>query len=176
MHSRADDFEAEISTDDVADDPMDALEELLVCTLLWAPRAEAHKVTGVLRPEDFYTPIYRELFEVIAALIAEGAPHETAMVAARLERDGRLAGHAGQRLSRALVTAATAGADRTGLGHYARAVAAAAYRRSFRDAGLAIAEAAESLPESDLFEHMVTLGRRQRAATERLAALQAAGL
>lgn len=27
---------------DVADDPMDALEELLLCTLLWAPQAEAH--------------------------------------------------------------------------------------------------------------------------------------
>ncbi|WP_407440793.1 hypothetical protein [Rhodococcus sp. (in: high G+C Gram-positive bacteria)] len=62
-------------------------------------------------------PIYRGLFEVIAALVAEGVPHETPMVAARLERDGRLAGHTGQRLSRALVTAATAGADRAGLGH-----------------------------------------------------------
>ncbi|BDB63529.1 DnaB-like helicase N-terminal domain-containing protein [Rhodococcus sp. RDE2] len=165
-----------IGPDDFALDPMEDLEEQCVCALLWAHPADGAKVTAHLRGEDFHLPIYRELFEVIAALAGEGAPHTAAMVAARLEQDGRLGGHAGERLRRALVGATTVGADGASVGFYARAVASAAYRRSFRDVGLAIAEAAETLPEHELFEHMVDLGRRQRAATVRLAALRAAGL
>lgn len=165
-----------IGQDDFAVDPMEGLEEQCVCALLWAHPTSARAVTAHLRGEDFHLPIYRELFEVIAALVADGAPHTAAMVAAQLEQDGRLGGHAGDRLRRALIGATTAGADGASVGYYARAVASAAYRRSFRDAGLAIAEAAETLPETDLFEHMVALGLRQRAATARLAALRAAGL
>lgn len=161
---------------DLDPDPMEDLEEQCVCALLWAHPGAAKLVTDHLRAEDFHLPIYRELFEVIAALVDERAPHGTAMVAARLDRDGRLGGYAGDRLRRGLVAATTAGADGATVGYYARAVASAAYRRSFRDAGLAIAEAAETLPEADLFAHMVTLGTRQRAAAARLAALTEAGL
>lgn len=171
-----DHFDTVIDSDDVESTPIGDLEELLIGALLWAHPAAAKQVTEHMCRDDFAIPLYRELFEVIAGLVTEGAPHSTPMVAARLERDGRLGGHAGQRLKAALVAATTVGADGGAVGHYARAVASAAYRRSFHDAGLAIAEAAQTLPESDLFEHMVTLGRRQRAATKRLAALRAAGL
>lgn len=165
-----------IGPDDFAVDPMEDLEEQCVCALLWAHPADATTVVKHLRGEDFHLPLYRELFDVVATLVTEGAPHTAAMVAARLEQDGRLGGHTGDRLRRALVAATTAGADGASVGYYARAVASAAYRRSFRDVGLAIAEAAEILPENDLFAHMVDLGRRQRAATVRLAALRTAGL
>lgn len=173
--SAAQEFEP-IEPDDFALDPTADLEEQCVCALLWAHPAAARKVVEHLRPEDFHVPLHRELVEVVATLVAEGVPHGTSMVVARLERDGRLGGHAGDRLRRAVVNATSAGADGGAVGHYARAVVSAAYRRSFHQAGLAIAEAAQMLPEEQLFEHMVELGRRQRAATERLAALRAVGL
>jgi len=174
--STADHFDTVIDSEDVESTPIGDLEELLIGALLWAHPAAAKRVTEHLCGEDFALPLYRELFEVIGELIGEGAPHQAPMVAARLDRDGRLGGHTGQRLKAALVSAATVGADGAAVGHYARAVASAAYRRSFHQVGLAIADAAETLPETELFEHMVSLGRRQRAATERLAALRAAGL
>jgi len=173
--SAAGEFEP-IGAEDLALDPLEDLEEQCLCALLWAHPAAARTVVAHLRPEDFHVPIYRELVEVVATLVTEGVPHGTSMVVARLERDGRLGGHAGDRLRRAVVNATTAGADGGAVGHYARAVASAAYRRSFHQTGLAIAEAAQMLPEEQLFEHMVELGRRQRAATERLAALRAVGL
>jgi len=174
--STAEESEDVIGPEDVDSTPIGDLEELLIGALLWAHPAAAKHVTKHLTPDDFALPLYRELFEAIAELISEGAPHQAPMVAGRLDRDGRLGGHAGQRLKAALLSATTVGADGAAVAHYARAVASAAYRRSFHDAGLAIAEAAQSLPEADLFEHMVTLGRRQRAATKRLTALRAAGL
>ncbi|WP_137875569.1 DnaB-like helicase N-terminal domain-containing protein [Rhodococcus sp. Q] len=165
-----------IGDGDLELDPVADLEELLLSALLWAhPAAVQHAVEHV-RGEDFHTPVHRELFEVIAAMAAEGAPTAAPMVAARLDRDGLLGGHAGERRRRVLLSAATAGADGASVGHYARAVVCAAYRRSFHEAGLAITEAAQSLPEADLFEHMLRLGRRQRAAAERLNAVRDAAL
>ena len=52
--------------------------------------------------------------------------------------------------------------------HYAVTVVAAAYRRGFHAAGAAITQAAEELPQAELFEHLVSIGRGQRTATERL--------
>ncbi len=49
-----------------------------------------------------------------------------------------------------------------------RAVLAQAYRRSFVDAAQSLAQAAQHLPEDQLFEHLLTIGRQQRTATERL--------
>ncbi|WP_368680359.1 hypothetical protein R1X32_07355 (plasmid) [Rhodococcus opacus] len=48
----------------------------------------------------------------------------TAMVAAALEQDGRLTGHHGALLSRALADTTTAGADAIAVGYYAKAVIA----------------------------------------------------
>ncbi len=94
------------------------------------------------------------------------------MVAVKLEQDGRLGGHHGGRLTRALTDVTLAGADGIAAGHYAHAVITRAYRRGFHDVARSLAEAAETLPEDQLFEHMVTLGRERRTATERLEAIR----
>jgi len=60
-----------------------------------------------------------------------------------------------------------AGSSPEMVGHYAVTVVAAAYRRGFHAAGGAIIQAAEELPQGELFEHLVSIGRGQRTATER---------
>jgi len=54
------------------------------------------------------------------------------------------------------------------VGHYAVAVLSADYRRSFHRAARSMAAAAEQLPQDQLFEHLLSIGKAQRAATERL--------
>ncbi|NKS56548.1 DNA helicase [Rhodococcus hoagii] len=162
----------EIQPDDLADDPREDIEALCLCALLWAPADAAARIAAVLEPSDFYRPIYAELYTVIADLVRTGVPHGTAMVAAKLEQDGRLGGHTGQRLAKALTDVTLAGADGIAAGHYAHAVIRRAYRRGFHDAAQSLAQAAATLPEDQLFEHMVTLGTERRAATRRLAAIQ----
>ncbi len=88
----------------------------------------------------------------------------------RSTQNEQAAGHHGTQLSRALSDAATAGAGPGAAGHYARAVAAAAYRRGFYAAGAAITQGAAELPQDQFFDHMVSIGRERRTATERLTA------
>jgi hypothetical protein len=54
------------------------------------------------------------------------------------------------------------------VGHCAVAVLSAGYRRSFHLAARSMAAAAEQLPQDLLFEHLLSIGKAQRAATERL--------
>ncbi len=56
--------------------------------------------------------------------------------------------------------------------YYARAVIGAAYRRSYYAAAASLAQAAAELPEHELFEHLVSIGRAQRAASQRLSAVR----
>ncbi|MFD7008080.1 DnaB-like helicase N-terminal domain-containing protein [Rhodococcus jostii] len=144
------------------------VEALCLCALLWAPNEAAARAVAALETADFERPIHRELFSVISRLVRAGKPHGTTMVAAELERIGNLAGHHGAERSRYLANITTRGADHVALDHYARTVVSQAYRRSFRAAAQSLAQAAEQLPEDQLFEHMVAVGRRQRAATHRL--------
>ena len=51
------------------------------------------------------------------------------------------------------------------MGHYAVAVLSAAYRRGFHQAAQSMTVAAEQLPEDQLFEHLLSIGCAQRAAT-----------
>ena len=62
----------------------------------------------------------------------------------------------------------TAGAHSVAAVHYADNVLSQSYRRSFHIAGQRLAQAAEEAPEADLFDFMVELGTRQRAAFNRL--------
>ncbi|WLF51550.1 DnaB-like helicase N-terminal domain-containing protein [Rhodococcus opacus] len=151
------------------------VEALCLCALLWAPYEAAARAVAALEVEDFERPIHRELFTVIARLVRAGKPHDTTMVAAELERTGNLAGHHGAERSRYLANITTRGADRIAVDHYTRTVVSQAYRRSFRAAAQSLAQAAEQLPEDQLFEHMVALGRQQRAATNRLNHLRGEG-
>jgi len=65
----------------------------------------------------------------------------------------------------ALTQATLSGAAAEFAGHYARAVIGAASRRSYY-------AAAAELPEHELFEHLVSIGRAQRAASQRLSAVR----
>jgi len=133
------------------------------------PWPVARTITATLTPSDFERPVYRELFELIAAQIEAGTPHDPASVAAALTQTGRAAGHRGTRLSHALSDATMAGGAPEAVGHYAITVVCAAYRRGFHAAATSLTEAAERLPQDQLFEHLVSIGRAQRTATQRLA-------
>ncbi len=52
--------------------------------------------------------------------------------------------------------------------HYALAVLSAGYRRGFHLAARSMAAAAEQLPQDLLFDHLLSIGKAQRVATERL--------
>ncbi len=103
------------------------------------------------------------------AQIEAGTPHDPASVAAALTQTGRAAGHRGTQLSRALSDATMAGGAPEAVGHYAITVVCAAYRRGFHAAANSLTEAAEQLPQDQLFPHLVSIGRAQRTATQRLA-------
>lgn len=163
-----------IEATDLGIDAHTDIEVLCLCALLWAPTDAAHRAVAALDPADFQQPIHRELYTVIAGLVRSGVPHDPTMVAADLERTGKFAGHRGRQRSRHLANITTRGADHIALDHYTRAVISQAYRRSFRAAAESLAQAAEQLPEDQLFEHMVALGRQQRTATQRLDNLRGA--
>lgn len=67
-----------------------------------------------------------------------------------------------------------AGAGPEAAARYALAVARTAYRRGYATAATALAQAAVELPEDQLFDHLVAVGRERRAATRRLNALRTA--
>jgi len=158
-----------IEAGDLLDDPRTDVEALCLCSLLWSAAPAARTITGTLTQYDFERPVYRELFELIAAQIEAGTPHDPASIAATLTQTGRAAGHRGTRLSRALSDATMAGGAPEAAGHYAITVVCAAYRRGFHAAATSLTEAAEQLPQDQLFEHLLSIGRAQRTATQRLA-------
>ena len=161
-----------VDVDDLVDDPRTDIEALALGALLWAPAAEARRVTGVLTGADFARPMYAELYEAITAQVDADVPHDPASTAAYLTQVGKAAGHRGALLHRALTQATLSGAAAEFAGHYARAVIGAAYRRSYYAAAASLAQAAAELPEHELFEHLVSIGRAQRAASQRLSAVR----
>ncbi len=158
-----------VDAGDLLDDPRTDAEALCLCSLLWSSSPVARTITDTLTPNDFERPVYRELFELIAVQIEAGKPHDPASVAAALTQTGRAAGHRGTQLSRALSDATMAGGAPGAVGHYAITVVCAAYRRGFHAAATSLTEAAERLPQDQLFAHLVSIGRAQRTATQRLA-------
>ncbi len=87
-------------------------------------------------------------------------------------RAGRPPGTGGALLHQALTQATLSGAAAEFAGHYARAVIGAAYRRSYYAAAASLAQAAAELPEHELFAHLLSIGRAQRAASQRLSAVR----
>jgi len=157
-----------IEVGDLLDDPRTDVEALCLCALLWSPTDIAGQVSDLLNGTDFDRVVYGELFEVITAQVQTGAPHDPGSIASRLTQSGRAGGHRGAQLTRALSEATIAGAAPSAVGHYIVAVLSAAYRRSFHLAAQSMAQAAEQLPQDQLFEHLLSIGKAQRAATERL--------
>jgi len=157
-----------IEVGDLLDDPRTDVEALCLCALLWSATNIASDASDLLCSTDFERGVYGELFEVITAQVRSGAPHDPASIVATLTQSGRTGGHRGARLTRALSEATIAGAVPETVGHYAVAVLSAGYRRSFHLAARSMAAAAEQLPQDLLFEHLLSIGKAQRAATERL--------
>ncbi len=157
-----------IEVGDLLDDPRTDAEALCLCALLWCTADTASDVSDLLRSTDFDRGVYGKLFEVITAQVRSGAPHDPASIAATLTQSGRTGGHRGAQLTRALSSVTVAGAVPETVGHYAAAVLSAGYRRGFHLAAMALAEAAEQLSQDQLFDHLLSIGRAQRAATERL--------
>ncbi len=141
--------EGPVEAGDLLDDPRTDVEALCLCSLLWSSSSVARTITGTLTRSDFERPVYRELFELIAAQIEAGKPHDPASVAAALTQTGRAAGHLGMQLSRALSDATMAGGAPEAAGHYAITVVCAAYRRGFHAAATSLTEAAERYPRTN---------------------------
>ncbi|OXM18382.1 DNA helicase [Rhodococcus erythropolis] len=144
------------------------VEAQLLCSLLWAPADRATSVTAALTHADFYRPILAELFTVIADLVTAGKPHNGAYVLSALQQAGRAGGQSGKQLTTVLTDITTIGIPSGELEHYVGAVLSQAYRRGFRDAAQSLTQAAVELPEDQLFEHLLSIGRERRAAFERL--------
>ncbi len=157
-----------IEVGDLLDDPRTDVEALCLCALLWSATDVAGHVSDLLCSTDFDRGVYGELFEVITAQVRTRAPHDPASIAATLTQSGRTGGHRGAQLTRALSSVTVAGAVPETVGHYATAVLSAAYRRSFHRAARSMAAAAEQLPQDLLFDHLLSIGKAQRDATERL--------
>jgi replicative DNA helicase len=157
-----------IEAGDLLDDPRTDAEALCLCSLLWSSSGVARTITDALTPNDFERPVYGELFTVIAAQIEARKPHDPASIAAALTQAGKPGTHRGTQLARALSDTTMAGSPPEAAGHYAITVVAAAYRRSFHAAAASMTQAAAELAQDMLFEHLVSIGRGQRAATVRL--------
>jgi len=157
-----------LEVSDFLDDPRTDVEALCLCALLWAPTAAAATVTEMLEPADFHDPTHGDLFTLLATQVRAGRPHDPASLAAALTDTGQAAGHHGTLLTRALARASAAGAVPEAGGHYALAVATAAYRRGFHTAATALTQGAQQLPTDDLFDHLLTIGRERRTDTIRL--------
>jgi replicative DNA helicase len=162
------DAEEPIEVEDLLDDPRTDVEALCLCALLWSPTDTASDVSDLLRSTDFDRGVYGELFEVITAQVRSGAPHDPASIAATLTQSGRTGGDRGAQLTRALSSVTIAGAVPETVGYYTVAVLSAGYRRGFHRAAQSMAAAAEQLSQDQLFDHLLSIGRAQRAATERL--------
>ncbi|WP_052059922.1 DnaB-like helicase N-terminal domain-containing protein [Rhodococcoides fascians] len=147
-------------------------EALLLCALMWSfhpanGSTEIRRITAALTAGDFDDVAYGRVFTIIAGLVTDTRPYDPASVTDALIRSGA-DGAKDALLRRRLNGVITAGAEALLITHYADIVLSQAYRRSFRTAGTSITQAAEELPEEQLFDHMVTLGRRQRDAFARL--------
>jgi len=74
--------EGPVDAGDLLDDPRTDVEALCLCSLLWSSSPVARTITDTVTPRDFERPVYGELFELIAAQIEAGKPHDPASIAA----------------------------------------------------------------------------------------------
>lgn len=160
--------EAQAPSWEVSGEIAEQLEQFLICALVWSPAEQVVAAGQWLTAEDFWTPSMGRLFELVCGLARQGRPHHAPMVMNELERGGDLTGAAARNLIRNLTDATLVGAPPEALTGYIDAVLSAAYRRSYRQAAIRLAQIAEQAPESRLFELLVAIGTEQRAAWRRL--------
>lgn len=167
------DGEGVIDPGDLAEDPRTDPEALCLCALLWAPTPAAARVTGLLRPTDFYDPRYAELCDLIRTAAAAGEPHDPASIATTITANG--AGHRGVLLRRALTDVTVAGAGPEAAAHYALALARTAYRPPrVRRGRYRAGPGRRRAPRGPAVRAPGGRGSERRAAAQRLDALRAA--
>ncbi len=79
---------------------------------------QCRQVSDLLSAADFDRVVYGKLFEVIAAQVRSGAPHDPASIASTLTASGRAGGHHGMQLTRALSGATIAEAAPESVGQH----------------------------------------------------------
>lgn len=125
----------------VAPSAIDAEVALLGALMRGSVEALA-AMQDVLRPEDFYRPAHRLLYDALVALAAVGEPMDPVFALRRLTESGMLQSSnlSGGALVEMVEQAAVAGTE----AHYARMVAEAARRRSLIDVGSRLMKAGYS--------------------------------
>ncbi len=154
--------------------PEPTVEMLLIGSLLWSDADSARELIGDIDPEDLNDPHLRPILDAVHSLLDARIPHHGQAVGDELQRTGRLAGEAGRLTARRLTDAITCGAEANGLAPrvYACLVAADAYRRRVETVGKALVEAAQDMPEVDLWPLMKERGREVAAHASRLSRLR----
>lgn len=127
--------------------PMPDAETLLLSALLWPrPDSDPGPVLALVLDDDVADPALCEVLKVARSLIYARQPVSPVVVRDELRRGGEPSKAVDDRL----LIATTAGAVPEALRAYACAVVAASLRRRVESAGHALADAAESMAESDL--------------------------
>lgn len=150
-------------------------EALLLCGLMWAPadNADATRVMEVLTPDDFYNPPYAAIFQIIADRKAASEPVDAASLRSWVIEQGSDSPIHPQQATSLLLSLATLGTLPEQLRNYADQIMGAAYRRGYFAMTQALAHAAETAPENQLFDIMVEHGKAQRRAWSRRHAFRA---
>lgn len=178
MGSRVDDQLGLVAWDDPAAPGPEApagvdAEAMLLSCLLWVddvPAGDVAYVVDYLHPLDFVSPYSGALFGVMQALAGEG----------RTVGAGEVCRWVRENPDRVDVTWPAGGAcepmvaDLAGLGgvpagvvYWADEVLGRSYRRQFAAAVTSLAQAGVTAPEGELFDHLASVGVRQRRATAR---------
>lgn len=150
-------------------------EALLLCGLMWSPvgSADAAQIVEVLTAEDFYNPPYGTIYRIIADRVAMNQPADAASLRSWVVEQGSDSPIQPKQATSLLLGLATLGTVPEQLINYADQVLGASYRRGYFAMTQALAQAAETAPETRLFDIMVEHGKEQRSAWTRRHALRA---
>lgn len=144
-------------------------ERYLLCALLWADTSRSLPILAQLEADDCAEAGHQAILAAIRTT-AEAGRSGSVVVFDELQRTGKLAGRAGKLIADALANAVLVGADPLALPALLAAVLADSFRRQVESHGVAIAGAADSLPEVDLWPMVLAGGSRLRGIHERLIA------
>lgn len=143
-------------------------EALLVSAMMWSNDEETlQEIAEFLTPEDFYRVQYSVVFSAICSQISNSRPHDPASIRVELRAGGDDVGIPLSTVNSLITELTTIGANDLAVRAYADQVASESYRRQFGSMVEALRFAADTAPESQLFEIMIAHGKKQRRAWER---------
>ncbi|WP_115686488.1 DnaB-like helicase N-terminal domain-containing protein [Corynebacterium senegalense] len=139
--------------------------------LLWsANESAASFVLETLREDDFYNPLYGQMFTAIKDSHSRGLGRDAVSVNTHLLANYDALGIAHpENVSHLLVNIAVLDTPQHSLRDSAYKVLHDSYRRGFDAVADALKFAAQEAPTNELFNILVDHGKQQRASTERLA-------